>query len=267
MHKLLGLSFFLLASGLQAQNLIPNPGFEQCDLCDSRGVKELGIGSGANMPPDWNAATFGTPDFQSVTPRSGKRHGGFFTGFGKFEYLANHFSEPLTAGARYRFSFWIRPATNGSNNFAVDEMGVFFQKGMPDYRQAEPLKQLVPHFSTPDQQHLQGEYQLIRFEYTACGGEDHFIVGRFRALDSGDTTFIGTKRPVNPATEAIYYFVDDFEMIALEPPVVVDLLPETIVLCPDEIKFIRIPAPYDQGNILWSNGKTLPEIDVPRSPW
>ncbi|HEX5626170.1 MAG TPA: gliding motility-associated C-terminal domain-containing protein, partial [Saprospiraceae bacterium] len=46
-----------------------------------------------------------------------------------------------------------------------------------------------------------------------------------------------------------------------------DLLPETIVLCPDEIKFIRIPAPYDQGNILWSNGKTLPEIDVPRSPW
>ncbi len=253
------------ATGLTAQNLIPNPGFEQCDLCDGRGFKELGIGFGANIPIDWNAATFGSPDFYSVSPHTGKRHGGFFVGFAKHEYLTNHFTTALTAGAEYQFSFWTKPSSQ-LVNYAIDELGVFIQTGPAEYKQAEPLKQLQTNFETPDQDYLKGpDYRKFSFNYIACGGEDHFIVGRFRSLGKGDTTFIGTKPPANPANEAIYYYVDDFEMIEINPPLVVDLLPEKIVLCPGEVKLIRIPSPYDQANILWSTGERNAEIRIPET--
>lgn len=260
------LSFFLLHSNqLGSQNLIPNPGFEQCDLCDGRGFKELGIGFGANNPIDWNAATYGSPDFYSIAPRTGKKHGGFFVGFAKHEYLTNHFTSALKAGAIYQFSFWTKPGTQNPN-YAIDEMGVFIQTGPAEYKQAEPLKQLKPNYESPDQDYLKGpDYRLLSFNYTACGGEDHFIVGRFRSLSKGDTSFIGTKPPVNPGGEAIYYFVDDFEMIEITPPQVVDLLPKEIFLCPGEIKKIRIPAPFDQGIITWSTGENQAEIQVPET--
>ncbi len=260
--------FYFLPMGLiqlNAQNLIPNPGFEQCDLCDGRGFKELGIGSGANNPIDWNAATYGSPDFYSIAPHTGKKHGGFFVGFAKHEYLTNHFTNPLKAGAVYQFSFWTRPSTQNAN-YAIDEMGVFIQTGPAEYKQAEPLKQIKPTYESPDQDYLKGpDYKLLSFNYTACGGEDHFIVGRFRALTKGDTSFIGTKPPSNPGGEAIYYFVDDFEMIEITPPQMVDLLPKEILLCPGEIKKIRIPSPYDQGIIKWSTGENQAEIQVPET--
>lgn len=263
---LCSLCFLLIQWNLvTAQNLIPNPGFEQCDQCDARGFKELGIGYGANNPIDWTAATFGSPDFYSIAPHMGKKHGGFFVGFAKHEYLTNHFTNPLRAGAIYQFSFWARPGTQNPV-YAIDELGVFIQTGPAVYKQAEPLKQLKPTYESPDQDFIKGpDYKLFSFNYTACGGEDHFIVGRFRALSKGDTSFIGTNPPSNPGGVAIYYFVDDFEMIEITPPQLVDLLPKEIFLCPGEIKKIRIPAPYDQGIISWSTGENLAEIQVPET--
>ncbi|MBK8954769.1 MAG: gliding motility-associated C-terminal domain-containing protein [Saprospiraceae bacterium] len=262
MYKILIVTIAGLAAIQQAnsQNLIPNPGFEQCDLCDSRGFKELGIGFGANVPADWNSATFGSPDIYSVQPRSGKRHGGFFTGFGKFEYLANHFTEPLKMGATYRFSFWI--AGNSQNlNYIVDEIGIHIQKGKVSYPQSEPLKQLTPSFSSPDLDYIAAKnYRQFSFEYMACGGEDHFIVGRFRDLGKDDTTFVGSKRPSDPLLEAIYYYVDDFEMVEISPGITADPLPPDLELCKDTIKTIRVPDAYVNQNIVWSNGSTSPEI-------
>ncbi|MBK8485122.1 MAG: gliding motility-associated C-terminal domain-containing protein [Saprospiraceae bacterium] len=248
-----------------SQNLIPNPGFEQCDKCDSRGFFELGIGYGANDPIDWNASTYGTPDIYSISPRTGKKHGGFFLGFPKYEYLTNHFTSPLKAGATYRFSFWVRPGTQNLN-YILDEIGVYIQTGTAKYPQADPLKQLIPTFQSPNNEFIDASgYRQYSFEYLSCGGEDHFIVGRFQALQKGDTMFVGAKRPANPASEPIYYFVDDFEMIELNPPVAIDLLPEKIALCPGEIKQISISAPYDKGAILWSTGETNATINIPQS--
>ncbi len=253
---------FLCFSILDAQNLIPNPGFEQCDACDANGFKELGIGLGANNPIDWNAATFGTPDFRSTYPHSGKKHGGFFTGFQKHEYLVNHFSTTLMAGATYQFSFWIQGSTQNLN-YAIDEIGVYLLKGEAIYPQAEPLKQLTPTFKSKEGEFIDAKnYIRLSFEYKACGGEDHFIVGRFAPLGQGDTSFVGKKRPVNPGSEAIYYFVDDFEMIETNPAPSYDLLPSEITLCPDSSKTLSIPDPLRTMKIIWSNGETLPEIQI-----
>ncbi|MBK9107039.1 MAG: gliding motility-associated C-terminal domain-containing protein [Saprospiraceae bacterium] len=243
-----------------SQNLIPNPGFEQCDLCDSRGFKELGIGFGANVPADWNSATYGSPDIYSNLPKTGKRHGGFFTGFRKHEYLVNHFTESLKMGATYRFSFWLM-ANPQNLNYIIDEIGVHIQKGKAVYPQSEPLRQIMPTFKSPDEDYIAGKiYRQFTFEYKACGGEDHFIVGRFQALEKMDTFFVGSKRPADPYLEAIYYLVDDFEMIEISAPVIADPLPSELELCKDSLKSLRIHDLYAGLPIKWSTGATGPEI-------
>lgn len=262
MFKFIWLTIFTsIMYQLHGQNLIANPGFEQCDKCDANGFKELGIGTGANDPIDWTGATYGTPDIYSTSPRSGRRHGGFFLGLPKYEYFINHFTSCLQEGAIYKFSFWIRPNTKNLN-YIIDEIGVYIQKGPTVYQQAEPLKQLKPQFESPDGEFIdQSGYREFSFQYTATGGEDHFIVGRFRALGIGDTTFIGSRRPTNPASEPIYYFVDDFEMSKISSSV--DLIPDEIIKCPRGINQLMIPHPFNKGSILWSTGDTSATIDIP----
>jgi len=244
---------------LAGQNLIPNPGFEQCAACDANGFVELGIGQGANIPADWVSASFGSPDFYSVQPRSGKRHGGFFCGFKKFEYLANHFTTPLERGARYRFSFWIK-SDRRYPLYALDEFGVYILQGEPIYLQTEPLRQLMPNYVSPDGLFIGPDnYLPLQFEYTACGGEDHFVVGRFKPVEKGDTSFIGASRPANPSGELFYYLVDDFEMVQTQGAPPDDFLPAQLTVCPDSIKTLRVPDQYAKANILWSTGSTGPE--------
>jgi hypothetical protein len=268
MLKLISLLFILnFAFRLASQpNLIPNPGFEECQKCDPfSGTKELTINVGANDPIDWTGATYGTPDIRPTSPHMGKRHGGFFVGFPKFEYLLNHFTECLKPGAKYQFSFWVRPSTQNPV-YIIDEIGVYIEKGPGIYPQAEPLKQLTPTYQSADGDFInQSGYRQLSFEYTAQGGEINFIVGRFRALGANDTVFVGTKRPANPSGEPIYYFVDDFEMKEIAPGIVIDLIPDEIVLCPGEKKQLSIPAPYNQGNITWSTGEKTAIINVPES--
>jgi gliding motility-associated-like protein len=262
MHKVNWLTcFFLSAISLSGQNLIPNSGFEQCDRCNPSGFIELGIGYGANTPIDWNSATFGSPDIYSLSPRTGRRHGGFFVGFAKHEYLTNHFTECLKPGAKYEFSFWIRANTQNLN-YIIDEIGIHIQKGPAAYQQSEPLRQINPVYKTPEGDFIYpSNYRQFQFEYLASGGEDHFIVGRFQALSAGDTLFVGSKRPSNPFNEAIYYFVDDFEMKQISPSP--DLLPSEISLCPGETKTLTIPSPYDKADINWSTGEKSSSIQVP----
>jgi hypothetical protein len=251
--------FLLLFCPLAGQNLIPNPGFERCDGCDANGFMELGIGKGANIPSDWVSASFGSPDIYSSQPRSGKRHGGFFSGFKKFEYLANHFTTPLERGARYRFSFWIK-SDRRYPLYALDEFGVFILNGEPIYLQTEPLRQLMPNFVSPDGQFIGPDtYLSLSFEFAACGGEDHFVVGRFKSVEKGDTSFIGAIRPANPSGELFYYIVDDFEMVQIQAPPPGDLLPAQLTMCPDSTKTLRVPDEYAKANIIWSTGATGPE--------
>lgn len=256
---LIGLLLVYASIVSSGQNLIPDPGFEQCDRCDNRGFFELGIGRGANIPIDWNSATYGSPDIYSTLPHSGKRHGGFFTGPGKFEYLANHFNEPLKQGATYQFSFWVRAHPQFSS-YIVDEMGVYILQGSTTFNQFEPLEQLKPSYTTPEGQFLYPrDYLQFKFEYVACGGEDHFIVGRFKSLMKNDSLYIGP----DPTIQIIYYYVDDFEMIEIKPPVNEEPLAiQQIDLCRDSVKTIRIHDAYVQKDVRWSTGERGPSVQI-----
>ncbi|HRH99554.1 MAG TPA: gliding motility-associated C-terminal domain-containing protein [Saprospiraceae bacterium] len=245
------LLFTFSSTFLIGQNLIPNPGFEECQTCNQAGFKELYIGAGANNPIDWTAATFGTPDFRSESPKTGKHHGGFFVGFAKTEYLVNHFTTPLEPGASYRFSFSTK-ADDRNLYYAIDQIGVYIQKDLPNYPQAIPLKQLNPQFSTPEFDFIKTNYQSYSFDYVACGGEDHFIVGKFRTLEEGDTLWIGNNRLKNPTDAYIYYLVDDFSMIKVKDAA--DFFPDEVTKCPGSELKLSFPDSLQPTTILWSDG-------------
>jgi hypothetical protein len=261
MKEFLAPLFCFSIFGLFSQNLVPNPSFEQCSKCDSRGFIELYIGSGANDIIDWTAATYGTPDIHSFTPYTGMKHGGFFLGFQKFEYLTTHLDEALKPGFKYRCSFHIRPDTRAPY-YAVDQFGVFFQQGLPNYPQASPLSQLKPYFETPDGEHIAADnYKNYSFEFTACGGEDHILFGLFHPLTGNDTLFIGKTRQFPQTSIPIYYLIDDVSLELIEKNNS-DQYPNEINYCEGQnIKIVPIDS-FDYDDIIWSTGDKTRSIEV-----
>ena len=233
MKELLPIIFSIWISSLFSQNLIPNPSFEQCSKCDSRGFKEL------YDSIDWTAATYGTPDIQSFASHTGMKHGGFFLGFQKFEYLTTHLTEALKPGFKYRCSFHIRPDTRAPY-YAIDQFGVYFQQGLPNYPQALPLSQLKPYFETPDGEHIATDsYKNYNFEFTACGGEDHIVLGVFHPLAGNDTLFIGKTRQFPQTSIPIYYLIDD---VSLEKITVIIILMKSVIVKVKTLKLYQLIA-------------------------
>jgi hypothetical protein len=259
MRIIFTLSFlvFLIAI-ISAQNLVSNPGFEKCDNCGQFGNfgVEFNFTNNSNKPVDWFGVTFGTSDIRQETPNSGRRHGGFYN-FGKFEYLGNVLNEPLVAGAEYELRCFL--GVSGDSEFSTDEIGFYFQQGMPIYQQAGPLKQLTPQLITPDQDFLPaGKYKEYKFTYIACGGEDHLVIGRFKELSKADTLFVGKKRSGSPIY--CYTIIDDVELKLIQN--VADLLPEKIEICQGSSQKIGLPAGAPDRQVLWSNGNTSDSIEI-----
>ncbi len=245
---ILVLVLYINLAQLLAQNLVTNPGFEKCDNCGRFGNSgvEFFFLNGANNPVDWFGVTDGSSDIRSTLAHSGKRHGGFFS-FGKFEYLGNVLSQALEAGSEYQFSFWL--GAEEASQYTLDEIGVFFHKGLPRYAGTSSLGKLIaPDLKTPDGVFLpSNNYKQFTFNYLACGGEDHIIIGRFNDLGKNDTMFIGSGKPtiVYP-----YTYVDDVELIKIHDAP--DFLSDTLFLCKNESKKIGIPSGY--AMVRWSNG-------------
>ncbi|NOT36979.1 MAG: hypothetical protein HOP11_06345 [Saprospiraceae bacterium] len=243
-------SIFLFSiTNFYSQNLITNPGFEKCDKCNTLGRPwlEFFFKTTANDPVDWFAPSPGSSDIRDILTHTGKKHGGFFS-IGKFEYLANILSSPLEAGSEYKFSFWL--AIDSFSKYSLDEIGVNFQTGMPMYNDFSLVGVVTPYWTTPDGEHLPHRaYKQYSFNYTACGGEDHIIIGRFSGLSKGDTLFIGPGE--RPASVFYYTFVDDVELIKIKDAP--ELSPtKEVLLCEGES--IRVGIKSGFVDVKWSNG-------------
>ncbi|MCC6815073.1 MAG: gliding motility-associated C-terminal domain-containing protein [Saprospiraceae bacterium] len=244
----------ILVIKLQSQNLVSNPGFEKCDKCGqfgNKGVEFFGTNN-SNKPVDWFAPNPGSSDIRESFPLAGKRHGGFFS-FGKYEYLGNVLTTKLEAGAVYRFSFNLSIDIN--SGYSLDEIGVVFDEGVPFYNDLSLEKIFTPFWTTPDGEFLPvKKYQKYSFEYTACGGEDLIIIGRFKGLGINDTMFVGSGKP--PSLVYPYTFVDEVELVKVKDAP--NLLESMIEICEDEILNVGIQPGFK--SVSWSNGETTDSI-------
>ncbi len=227
--------------GVQAQNLVLNPGFEDYSTCPGF-IDQLNRATHWTKPTPGTADYFNscttfpgvnTPDngFGSETPYDGQAYAGFvayvdssvYGGFAHYrEYLSGTLSEGLQAGKYYSVEFMVSVAEQyryGSNN-----LGVFFTDSIPDWSGSPtsyPALSQAPYFWEPQVEYrgtpisLADGWMSVSGEYQAEGGEIEFVIGNFRDDHSTDRV------DVHPWASAMaYYFIDAVSVERLYyPPV------------------------------------------------
>ena len=202
------MAFFLLISFCKAQNLIPNPGFEEVHACPT-GLRQLELAKG------WYGANAGTPElfhqcgFQaSITPRSGEGMAGviFLSESMSFvEYLQIELLDSLEEGEVYELSFYLRLSANSL--IGINKIGAFFSRnGLHtrrsmrfDHRPQMVIEELAEQVST---------WQKVSGTFTAKGGEKFITVGNFF-----EKHFLTEKIVNRGATDrSSYYYADDFSL-------------------------------------------------------
>lgn len=230
-HTLL-LSLLLgTTSVFQAQNLVPNPGFEEFRNCPSQ------LGTFDADVAIWTCPTQGSTDFfhhcsqKMSAPENfngaqstfeGKGYAGFYAyAPGNYrEYLQVPLKEPLKAGASYSLSFHVSLAER--SDYAIRDLGVLFSS----HELSVPTKQFLSrkywyaypenkyHFLEVSQPGLFSETEgWVRVEarFEAEGTERYLILGNFR--ENRQTL----KKPTGKSSnKGAYYYIDMVELRAVE---------------------------------------------------
>jgi gliding motility-associated-like protein len=254
----------LLATGpLAAQNLVPNPSFEDLIACPNfasqldsavawfdptQGTTELyhgcaPVSSYASVPED------GTGGFQLA--RTGQAYAGLFTWRTDVEnmreYAEVELTSPLQAGTCYKVEFYVNMPND--HPYACDGFGAHFSVG--------PIGSLDPFVLpfTADIANPAGAlitdtlgWTLISGVYTAGGGETHITLGNFKNDASTQTLQIATG--VWYQTSA-YLLLDD---VSVEPLVLdLDLGPDTLIC---DGGTVLLDATQTDAQYLWNDGST-----------
>ena len=124
------------------------------------------------------------------------------------EYLMGKFSEPLTVGKRYEFSFAI---TNGdvyehsSAGLGVSDLGIAFSTEELHQTERDPII-AQPQFKISHIQYYQG-WKVIKFAFTASEKYKYFTFGLF-GVEVGKQIL----SLEGPDRTKAYYFVDEFSI-------------------------------------------------------
>jgi hypothetical protein len=225
MRNILAALFIFISNTSTAQNLVPNPSFEDtisCALSTNPYAPECATPwytSGGT--PDYCSITYScastfpplNPPFGFQYPRTGDAHIGIpiFTDSPLYpnhrEYFGVELSDALIANHLYHVSFYVSLANQC--RFATDDIGAFFSDTSTSNPNGPHL--LIPKI-TPQITNQPGNllsdtmnWMLVSDTFIAQGGEKFMTIGNF--LHDSITTF-SNAYPNNPYL-SIYFFVDD----------------------------------------------------------
>ena len=206
-----------------AQNLVPNPSFEDfnsCPISDSQISALLNWYSPTQGSPDYfhscNAGVFvGVPlNFPgSQLAQTGEGYIGINVAYGipaiDFrEYAQVQLNSALTGGTDYFVSFNV--SLSDTSNLATDDIGLFFSNdSLVDFNTFQSLS------VTPQIENTQGNilsdptiWYNISGNYTALGGEEYITIGNFKDA-SNTTTSIVYVNQLDSSGYFSYYYIDD----------------------------------------------------------
>ncbi|MBK5285578.1 MAG: T9SS type A sorting domain-containing protein, partial [Bacteroidia bacterium] len=134
-RKLLLLFLLLLSRFCFAQNLVPNPSFEDTVACPSNsGQINNAVGwSSYRVTPDYFNTCADSSSFVSIPwnfcgyhyPRTGNAYAGFIIGlFNAREYIGIQLSQLLNMGQQYYVSFYVCRGGNINRNRASNKIGI-----------------------------------------------------------------------------------------------------------------------------------------------
>ncbi len=212
-----------------AQNLVPNPSFEQYYSCPQE-LFVLGIGFDTTVV-DWRSGGISADYYNSCAtggsgvgvpannvgsrePHSGNAYAGIYlydyyvpARLVNREFVICMLQQPMQAGHQYSVSFYAGlTGTRAVNLLATDQIGVSFQLNYPSPIGMPYSVQTPGHFlsDTTGWQRFQGVY-------TATGGERFLTIGNFYSGSYPNSASFQIIRPSNhePLRHSAYVYLDD----------------------------------------------------------
>lgn len=256
-----------LASGAgHAQQLVPNPSFEEVTTCPT-------FASMLDHAAPWFNPTLGTPELYHACagsgtyagvpanlsggyqqPRTGQGFAGIYiyrSDLADFrEYIEVPLLAPLEAGRCYSFSMFV----NMPNDFelACDAVGVYFSTGPLTAANAHllPVTAAIEHQAGTLITDTVG-WTEVADSYTAIGGEDHLIIGNFR---TDAATNVQSVHPGSWYQGQAYLLVDDVSLLPVEGGL--DLGSDAAI-CDGASHQLDATVPGMSG-VLWNDGLATP---------
>ncbi|MBK9730041.1 MAG: PKD domain-containing protein [Chitinophagaceae bacterium] len=206
----------------EAQNLVPNPGFESFTTCP------VGFSEFNGHVSNWINPSIASPDYMNAcanpfpagVPENGTgyqlAHGGnayvgcYLSGGGIYmEYVQVQLAATLEAGKTYQFKMYT--VLHNNSNKATDDVGAYISVAAPTstgtgYLSGYPEPQITNPSGSVITDTL--NWQLVSGTYTATGGENYLTIGHFKP----DAQTIYLSLPYG--SQGAYYYFDD---ISLEP--------------------------------------------------
>lgn len=267
------LFFFLVTLNLSAQNLVPNPSFEELNENQGRGDVTI------NCSKDWFASTMMATDYynrkpgiwKSVPknqlgyqdPHTGNAYAGICVDKKYIEYLQVQMLDTLIAGKKYLVEFYISRAekTLGSLN----ELGILFtDKGTKKLSLNGIAVQPRIKFSSTSGYRNKKKWPKLSAVYEAKGNESCLILGYFTYAHPYKKRYC-------------HYYIDDVSVTLLEKEIVPAIQPtakDTVIKTTEEkpasITKAEAPEPgkvITLKNIFFATNKSelmpasFPELD------
>lgn len=215
----------IITTNLVAQNLIPNPSFEDSHCCPSTYSMFYCI-------QGWAAPTKGTTDYYSSCelkhytpivrtptnffghqePVDGIAYIGLYTYYHTDyrEYALTKLKEPLQVNETYHLNFWISLADTAGTS--IRSLGVAFTKTQYQKMQFTNITEL-PYLEIylPDSSFIKDKKQWfqLNLEYQAIGGEEFLMIGNFKDNASTDTLQLQDDHIASEEQFDSYYYLDD----------------------------------------------------------
>lgn len=233
MIRLVLLAGWLMSFAAWAQNLVPNPSFEELIRCPhsfSTDRKDF-------IVPGWISATRGTPDHfhgcswgeadvpynwaGSSNAKTGKGYVGIYVwmsrsdGSNYREYIQCELAEPLLSGARYRVEFYYKLASYAV--YAANRIGLHLSVEQLSYDH-DQLIDVVPLLSIKADSAITlatGSWEHAVMEFKAAGGERFVTIGNFYSNEQTQSTRLPHRiGKSNMLVNSAYYYIDD---VSVEP--------------------------------------------------
>ncbi len=238
--------FLLIAGVSSAQNLVPNPSFEdtlgcmfsvtpQIDCLDKWNESVLNIPAFNTPDLCFNGAVFFPPS--SIPAFDGTKYIGLDCQPMNSEYVQVELNQSMQAGKSYCVSFYVS-VCDQTTTPAVS-LGAYFSNGILN------VNPFVGGLSA----HVQGAvptdptiWTKIAGVYTATGGEDHITLGGFE--NSGQPAFV-------------YMYIDMVEVYELPDEQVFQS-----TICPNQTVLLTATAPATATSLLWNTNETTSSIII-----
>ena len=241
----------LLPVFICAQNMVPNPGFED-NTGLPNGYAQFFLSNGwDNVNGNTTGPPWASPDyfhtagtvgnfFGQIAPFDGDAQMGLGTyhqSLGEWrEYISTELTTPMVPGTTYTVEFWLTNGSNGGYQAACNNFGVHFSVGPLSQIQDEPVL-VEPQIEITDVIYYDNFWEIHSFTYTADDVYDRVTYGNFR--DDASTTVVGGTR--------CYYFIDG---CLIEPDEPVLSLSGDTEICEGESTTLYANG---TGNYVWTD--------------